>query len=50
MEIFCRTFHRRFWRLEEHFVDNLGVIEYWACEMCHRRWTVTLPPVPLQKE
>lgn len=44
MRVWCRTAHRRFWRVEERFVDPLGMIEYWVCSLCHRRWTITLPP------
>ena len=45
MRIVCRTTHRRFWRVEERFVDTLGMIEYWTCDLCHRQWSVALPPV-----
>ena len=31
--------------MEERFVDAMGMIEYWMCTMCHRRWTVSLPPI-----
>ncbi len=44
MDAWCRMAHRRFWQLEERFVDTLGVIEYWGCALCHRRWTLKLPP------
>jgi hypothetical protein len=46
MRVWCQTAHRRFWRVEERFVDALGMIEYWVCAMCHRRWTIALPPAP----
>ncbi len=44
MDVFCRIAHRRFWQVEERFVDSLGIIEYWVCALCHRRWTLTVPP------
>ena len=47
MTVWCRTTHRRFWKVEERFVDTLGIIEYWACTLCHRRWTLSLPPAKL---
>ncbi len=45
MTWWCHLAHRRFWKLEEQFVDRFGFIEYWVCTRCHRRWTVTLPPI-----
>jgi hypothetical protein len=44
MVVWCRAAHRRFWVVEERFVDTLGIIEYWVCSLCHRRWTLSLPP------
>jgi hypothetical protein len=44
MTVWCRATHRRFWSVEEQFADSLGIIEYWVCALCHRRWTVTVPP------
>ncbi|MBI4342045.1 MAG: hypothetical protein HY599_01615 [Candidatus Omnitrophica bacterium] len=44
MNVWCRAAHRRFWQVER-FVDAFGLIEYWACTLCGRRWTVVLPPI-----
>ena len=43
MELWCRTAHRRFWRLKEQFVDAVGAIEYWSCEICGRQWSISVP-------
>ena len=48
MRVWCLAAHRRFWRVEERFVDAFGMIEYWVCAVCHRRWSVSLPPIDLQ--
>ena len=45
MYVWCRAAHRRFWQVEERYVDTLGAIEYWICTLCRRRWQVILPPV-----
>ena len=47
MQALCRVAHRRFWKVEERFVDALGMIEYWVCTLCLRRWSIPLPPVKI---
>ena len=49
MDVWCRLAHRRFWTLEERYVDAFGFIEYWTCTLCRRRWTLTLPPIESSK-
>ena len=45
MHTWCRVAHQRFWKVEERFVDQLGMIEYWVCTLCHRRWKISLPAI-----
>ena len=47
MPVWCQLAHRRFWHMEERFVDAFGIIEYWNCTLCRRRWKLTLPPLTL---
>ena len=47
MNAWCRAAHRRFWQVEERFVDAFGLIEYWVCTLCHHRWKIVLPPVKI---
>ena len=50
MDAWCHLAHRRFWKVEERFVDEFGIIEYWVCALCHRRWTMSLPPSKISVE
>ena len=51
MHAWCRVAHQRFWKVEERFVDRFGMIEYWVCALCFRRWKISLPAIqtPLDK-
>ena len=50
MHAWCRVAHKRFWKVEERFVDQFGMIEYWVCALCFRRWKISLPAVKSPRE